>query len=456
MFAHILHRYTWRERESVRGSQVPTCSWHTFQCSTPWRHREENSSSVLQPACLQHTNSRRSLSVGSDDSKKILAAWADSAPLPPQIHTCQQFYPPPILGMSLGGGGCTSGSFFRENSTRTLASWYCWLDLPLHLKSPNQLSVGTHNWLCAHTHTTLWNFAGEGNVHRATSYVHEIEVAGTVWKCHKASRELGQVATITWTSARPREKSGVAQFFPTSAINVWCTWPRSARRISPSRSTTFPALFSALTASSWVASLKSSPFTDRIASPTYNFSVLSAAIPLNILLMRMGILFSLPPLMLIPRPFASSLATRTTLFCPATDSGRCSGWYASWEPSTRGSDPSAEPLTNAGGSACWSALKVKQSASSVTNIRCHCCLMKISNKPDRPALAILASAQEMESREPRSIHPGKARETERRCVPFNGNESQPNTSQRFMYGVARAHNRQREVERNTFGSRIER
>ena len=40
-----------------------------------------------------------------------------------------------------------------------------------------------------------------------------------------------------------------------------------------------------------------------IASPMYNFPVWSAAIPLNILEMRMGIRFSRPPLIEIPRPW---------------------------------------------------------------------------------------------------------------------------------------------------------
>ena len=63
----------------------------------------------------------------------------------------------------------------------------------------------------------------------------------------------------------------------------------------PTSSTSLPALLSALTASSWVAFLRSSLLTLRMASPTYSAFVLSAASPLKILLIRIGMLFSLPP-----------------------------------------------------------------------------------------------------------------------------------------------------------------
>ena len=49
-----------------------------------------------------------------------------------------------------------------------------------------------------------------------------------------------------------------------------------------------------------------------IASPMYNFPVWSAAIPLNILEMRMGIRFSRPPLIDIPRPWPDMVLTILT------------------------------------------------------------------------------------------------------------------------------------------------
>ena len=49
-----------------------------------------------------------------------------------------------------------------------------------------------------------------------------------------------------------------------------------------------------------------------IASPMYNFPVWSAAIPLNILEMRMGIRFSRPPLIDIPRPWPVMVLTILT------------------------------------------------------------------------------------------------------------------------------------------------
>nr|BAH13633.1 unnamed protein product [Homo sapiens] len=62
-----------------------------------------------------------------------------------------------------------------------------------------------------------------------------------------------------------------------------------------------------------------------MASPTYRAWVWSAASPLKILLMRMGILFSLPPLMLIPSPPSSCFSTFTPRFWFEMDSGTCSG-----------------------------------------------------------------------------------------------------------------------------------
>lgn len=63
----------------------------------------------------------------------------------------------------------------------------------------------------------------------------------------------------------------------------------------PSSTTSLPVFFRTCTASSWVAEERSSPFTDRMASPTKRASVWSAARPLKILEMRIGILFSRPP-----------------------------------------------------------------------------------------------------------------------------------------------------------------
>uniref|UniRef100_A0ABI7Z0C1 Uncharacterized protein n=1 Tax=Felis catus TaxID=9685 RepID=A0ABI7Z0C1_FELCA len=62
-----------------------------------------------------------------------------------------------------------------------------------------------------------------------------------------------------------------------------------------------------------------------MASPTYRAWVWSAASPLKILLMRMGILFSLPPLMLMPSPPSSCFSTFTPRFWLEMDSGTCSG-----------------------------------------------------------------------------------------------------------------------------------
>uniref|UniRef100_A0A8C0MM77 Uncharacterized protein n=1 Tax=Canis lupus familiaris TaxID=9615 RepID=A0A8C0MM77_CANLF len=62
-----------------------------------------------------------------------------------------------------------------------------------------------------------------------------------------------------------------------------------------------------------------------MASPTYRAWVWSAASPLKILLMRMGILFSLPPLMLMPSPPSSCFSTFTPRFWLEMASGTCSG-----------------------------------------------------------------------------------------------------------------------------------
>lgn len=87
--------------------------------------------------------------------------------------------------------------------------------------------------------------------------------------------------------------------------------PPARRPGSPSSSTSLPARFSACTAWSWVAWRRSVPFTDRMASPSRSARLWSAASPGKILEMRIGIRFSRPPLMLMPRPPASCFTTRT-------------------------------------------------------------------------------------------------------------------------------------------------
>lgn len=77
--------------------------------------------------------------------------------------------------------------------------------------------------------------------------------------------------------------------------DVGKNWTPLGPQCLPSSTTSLPVFFRTCTASSWVAEERSSPFTDRMASPTKRASVWSAARPLKILEMRIGILFSRPP-----------------------------------------------------------------------------------------------------------------------------------------------------------------
>uniref|UniRef100_A0A6B0UZL6 Secreted protein n=1 Tax=Ixodes ricinus TaxID=34613 RepID=A0A6B0UZL6_IXORI len=100
---------------------------------------------------------------------------------------------------------------------------------------------------------------------------------------------------------------------------------------------------------------------------------MSAAMPLKILLMRMGILFSLPPLMLIPRPLLSCLTTRTMRLVLAMLSGM----------SLNSPSESVPLLLLFGASYVSSKHRLRWSSSSVARTLCHCCLAYTSSRPVR-------------------------------------------------------------------------
>ena len=135
--------------------------------------------------------------------------------------------------------------------------------------------------------------------------------------------------------------------------------------------------------------------TDKMASPTYNWFVLSAAIPANILLISMGILFSLPPLMLIPSPLASSLYSRTTRLCPAKSAGGC-GWDGSVRLQDDEEEPAPEVVVEVAAAAlfsgCSSRVSVMESSPIVTWAGHHCCRTYNSNLPLRSDTAAIVNS----------------------------------------------------------------